>query len=116
MLACPERGDGQLRMCVGGRADVHKLNCRVGEQLGEVVIGFDSRHVELGRFGGTGVAADLREIAVEVASTRIADGDNAIAINLAIRLEVRGGHETEADEADADRTVHGGWLRVDGHY
>src|SRR2546430_17340853 len=103
MLAGAQCGDGEFGMRVRRRADVNQVNGRISEHLGEVAVGLHPGHVELERLGGAHVAADFGEIAVEIATAGIAKSGDAVAVNLAISLEVRCGHETEADEADADR-------------
>src|SRR6185312_95932 len=63
------------------------------------------------------VARHLREIAVEIAPARIAKGGDAVAVDLAIRLQMRGSHEPKPNDADSDRTirrklVHASWACI----
>ena len=116
MLAGAQRGDGEFGMRVRRRADVNQLNGRISEHLGQAAVDLHLGHVELERLGGAHVAADFGEIAVEVAPAGIAKSGDAVAVDLTISLEVRRGHETEADDADADRIAEcgvrsAGWHR-----
>ena len=86
-------------MC--GRANIHKVHRRIGEHCWKTAVGRDLRHVELKRLGCAGVASDPGEIAVEVSTAGIANRCDPMTVDLAIRFEVGGGHETEPDDADA---------------
>src|SRR6266480_352333 len=115
MLAGAQRGDGEFGMRVRRRADVNQLNGRISEHLGEAAGGLHLGHVELERFGGAHVADDFGEIAVEIAPAGIAKSGDAVAVDLPISLEMRRGHETETDDADADRIVECGVRSAGWH-
>lgn len=106
--------DGLFWMSQSRGADVDGVDVWIREHFGEVAVGADLRHVEFERFLGADISGDVGEVTVETASTGTAQGGDANAFYLAIRFDVRGGHEAEPDDADVDhgRIFNHRWTRM----
>jgi hypothetical protein len=67
---------------------------------GEVAAGIDLAHVELQRWFATGMADDLGEVSVQVATAWVANRGDPITFDSPVRFQMRCRHETEADDAN----------------
>jgi hypothetical protein len=97
MLARFQRGDRKFHVRIRRRTDVNNLNIRISEQVGEILRGFDSHHVQFKRLIGADIPCDAGKVAVEMPPAWIAQSRNAHVRHVAIRLDVRHPHEAECN-------------------
>ena len=108
------RGEGRLghaQVRARGGADVDGINRLVGEEVVEILIRLDLRHVEYDRFAGVEVADRGGEVALEPLGVEIADRGDGHAVDLAVGADVHRGHEAKPDDADVD-VVAGHMVKV----
>src|SRR6266576_2541797 len=86
------------------RANIDQVDLRRSQQIGDVSRRADTLHVELHWLVVADVAGDLREVAVKMPSTWVAESRDAGALDLAVSLEVSRRHESEADDSDVNHS------------
>ena len=105
MLPRAQRSREHFGMLQRRCADIDQVNRWIAQQFVEITCPLDLRHVEPHGIIRIYVPANLGQVSVEAASTLVADRMNARLRNLAVRLDVRRGHEAEPDDADVDRAL-----------